>query len=202
MAGHAAVRKDNGDGTYQTETGWGNGDRFVDRGNWGTFSSVTLTCDCGGGDPDPGTCETAFAFDPNGACFLDIDEDGDGNGDFNRWGWSIGALGEGSYSYTLYAGAGQCDLSKGTAVGTVGITYSGGDVIVTYSADSGFGIEETHVYVGGEILPRNNQGEFTVAPGRYGNIHDDLNRTSSDTYVLTASGNIYVVAHAVVCGDF
>jgi hypothetical protein len=34
LAAHAALRKDNGDGTFQTETGWGDGPNIVDRGSW------------------------------------------------------------------------------------------------------------------------------------------------------------------------
>jgi hypothetical protein len=63
VAAHAALRCDNGDGSYQTETGWADGSRFVERGAWGTFFNVTLTCDCGGVNPptDP-TCDSRPAF--------------------------------------------------------------------------------------------------------------------------------------------
>ena len=58
------------------------------------------------------------------------------------------------------------------------------------------------MYVGNEILPRNNS-EFTVAPGQYPDIHGDLDGTTTDEYSIeNLSGTIYVVAHAVVCGDF
>ena len=61
-----------------------------------------------------------------------------------------------------------------------------------------FTMDETHLYVGSEPLPRKN-GEYTVAPGQYGNIHT-LSGASSDSFTVSGlSGNIYVVAHAVTC---
>jgi len=202
VAAHAALRKDNGDGTYQTETGWADGDTFVDRGTWATFFSGQLVCSETGGGTGEQECETAFAFGgESAACFLDIDEDGDGNGDFNRWGWSNGPLGPGAYTFEVYAGAGQCDLQKGTYVGTLSVDYDGSMATVTYDADpSGAWFwEETHLYVGNEILARNVNDNFTVAPGQFPNIHDDVDSTT-DTYVVEGlSGDIYVVAHAVSC---
>ena len=69
--------------------------------------------------------------------------------------------------------------------------------------DSGFYLEETQLYVGNEPLARNVNGEYTVAPGQYPAIHDDLDGTTSDMYtVMDLSGGVYVVAHASVIGDF
>lgn len=125
-------------------------------------------------------CETAFARGTDGAtCFID-------NG-FSRWGWSIGPLAEGDYSYDVYAGAGQCDINKGELVGTVDVSYSGGNVDVTYNIDSAYEVTETHTYAGTAMYPT-KKGEPTVAPGQY-SITEDL------------SGEIYVIAHAVVCKD-
>ena len=130
--------------------------------------------------PEPnGDTETAFAFgDELALCFLDIDEDNDGNGDFNRWGWTNGAITAGLpgfWEWEIYAGAGQCDLSKGTLVGTLSVLYStSGHFEATYSMDTGFGLEETHLYVGIEILQQDGSGDFTVAPGQYDNIHEEL----------------------------
>ena len=211
VAAHAALRKLDPNGGYQTETGWANGDVFVERGGWGTYFDFTLTCRCDDPSEDPTTsCETAFAYRGNDAtawsdatCFLDIDEDGDSIGDFNRWGWSNGPLGAGSYELDIYAGAGQCDTSKGTKVGTLFVNYDGSSAEITYIMEEGFTMEETHLYVGNEILPRNVLGEFTVAPGQYPNIRDGLSQISSDTYRVDGlSGEIFVVAHAVVCGDY
>jgi hypothetical protein len=201
---HAALRKDNGDGTYETQTGWGTGSRVVQRGNWATQSTLTLFDNsCNGGEPQCFASDTAFAYgDGVATCFLDIDEDGDGNGDFDRWGWSNGSLGAGTYTFDIYAGAGQCDLSKGTLVGTLSVSYDGSTATVTYTMASGFTMDDTHLYVGADILPSHCSGPncgYTVAPGQFPMIHEGLNGASVDSYEIDGlSGPIYVVAHATV----
>ena len=206
VAAHAALQKPDGNGGYQTETGWGNGDRIVEKGNWATYFSVTLSCSCdddNGGNTGNHTCETAFAYLPSAnMCFLDIDENGDGSGDFNRWGWSNGELTAGSYTMDIYAGAGRCDINKGTHVGHLTVDYDGSTATVTYNTTNGFTMNETHLYVGNDILAKDVNGENTVAPGQYPTIHEGLDGSSSDTYILDASGNIHVVAHGVVCGAY
>lgn len=217
VAAHAAVQLIDGSGNViQSETAWADGDRFVEKGMWGTFSTVTLSCATVGGPIDPvGQCETAFAYaggtnivdGDSTNSFLDIDENGDGKGDFNRWGWSNGAIPSGDYQWDIYAGAGQSNISKGTLVGTLTVNYDTvllGSAIVTFDIDEGspYYMEENHLYVGNEILPRDVNGEFTVAPGQYPTIHDTLAAgTKKDTYVVNGlSGDIHVVAHATVCG--
>jgi hypothetical protein len=200
VAAHAAVRNSNGDGTYQTETGWGNGVPLVDRGSWATGFYVDITC--AGDEPEPSGTETAFALgDGYATCFIDADFDGDGSDDgFNRWGWSNGQLSEGTYTFDIYAGAGKCDITKGTNVGTLSVVYAGGTANVTFSMDASYYMLETHLYVGSEPLARNVNNEYTVAPGQYPTIHDGLNATT-DSYTVTGlSGDVYVVAHATVGG--
>lgn len=194
-AAHAAVQKPNGDGSYQTETGWGDGDGLTDKGSWAMYFSGTLECvEDDVVDPEPEVCETAFAYaGADGTCFSDIDPD------IKRWGWSNGPLSEGSYTWDVYAGAGQCDTSKGTLVGSVTVDYSGGVATVTYTTLAGYYTNETHLYVGNDVLASNN-GEYTVAPGQYPYIHD-LDGATSDTYTVSGlSGDIYVVHHSVTCG--
>ena len=92
-------------------------------------------------------------------------------------------------------------------VGSVTVNYDGSSATVTYTtsgtnAASGlpYTMVETQLYVGSEILPRNN-GEFTVAPGQYTKIHGELSNVTSDTFTVSGlSGDIYVVAHATVAG--
>jgi hypothetical protein len=155
-------------------------------------------------EPDSLDCETAYAFgDTYATCFLEIDvEPPIGKRDFSRWGWTNGPLMGGSYSFEIYAGAGQCDLWRGTLVGDLSVDYDDvtGDVTVIYDVDSGWGLYETHLFVGCDMLPMKN-GKYTVAPGHYGNIHEDLDGASSDTFMVNVDclNGIYVVAHAVVC---
>jgi hypothetical protein len=229
VAAHAAVRCDeDGDGTYQTETGWSDGSRFVSRGNWGTYDTVTFTCECPPCDEPPVEvgCETAFAYDAvMGTCFLDIDADGvandDGEGHFSRWGWTIQITASDTvHVFPIYAGAGQCDLTKGTLVGNLHVSYDGMVLEAEYVMADGFLMDEVHLYFCSEILPRDNE-QFTVAPGQYGPsadgnkpndenplgiIDDTLETDVASLYTWTVNwealfGDLYIVAHAVVCGE-
>ncbi|MEX0314650.1 MAG: hypothetical protein AB3N18_10760 [Allomuricauda sp.] len=132
--------------------------------------------------PALASCETAFARETNGDnCFID-------NG-FKRWGWTIGPISDGhNESYEIYAGAGKCDISKGTFVGTVDVSYIDGEVEVVYNFLDGVVVNETHTYAGNTMFPTNKKGKSTVAPGQY-SIQEDL------------GDEIYVIAHAVVCGE-
>ncbi len=204
VAAHASLRRPDGssDG-YQTETGWADGDRFVERGSWATFFGVELTCDCSLDPPSERACETAFAFgDDLATCFLDIDNDSDGRRDFSRWGWTNLIVNEDVYLFDIYAGAGQCDIDKGTLVGTLMVMYVAGRVDVVFTMEDGFQMDEIHLYVGEEMLARDVNGAFTVAPGQYPHVVDDLGGVSSTAVLgIPASGPIYVVAHAVVCSE-
>lgn len=193
-------------------------------------------------DPGPDTkTETAFArllLDPYGTnqrgddqvtCFKDLDTDGDNlsrnEGDteeITRWGWTNGALPEGDYDFELWAGAADCDTSKGTLVGTVTLAYHNGTAKVDFAITPGlidpvtgepYEMTETHLYIGYDIVPYVPKGngnvgsEYTVAPGSYkdtlfGQIHGELANVTSDSYTITGllEGNIYVVAHATVDG--
>jgi len=192
VAAHASLTKiigyDNeGNPIYQQETGWADGEDFPGK-NWATYFNYCLQ-DCGSGEE---TCQTAFAA--GGTCFLDLG--------FSRWGWTNGPWEAGTYNLDIYAGAAQCDESKGTLVGTLTVNYDGGAANVTFSMTTGFTMDETQLYVGNDILPMNN-GAYTVAPGQYPYIHEGLGGVSSDSYQVTGlSGEIYVVAHAVVCGEY
>lgn len=212
VAAHAAVQMvDSSGSVIQTETAWSEGDRYVERGMWGTYSTTVLTCDCEtlSGPKVGGSCETAFAYaggtnaidGDSTNSFLDIDENGDGYGDFNRWGWSNGAIAAGTYYWDIFAGAGRSDITKGTFVGILTVEYDGSTATVFFDVDAPYYMDENHLYVGNEILARDVNGDFTVAPGQYPTIHNELNGATSDSYIIEGlSGDIYVVAHATVCG--
>jgi hypothetical protein len=155
-------------------------------------------------DPTQSECETAFAYGGVYAtCFREIDvEEPIGKRDFSRWGWTNGPLMAGSYAFEIYAGAGQCDLWRGTLVGELSVEYDDvtGDVTVIYDIGSGWELYESHLYVGCDMLPMKN-GRYTVAPGQYGNTHEYMEGVDSDTFMVNVSctSGIYVVGHAVVC---
>lgn len=196
LAGHATVRKAKSDGTYQTETGWAAGSPITSKGSWATFSTFTLHCFDPIKPPVGETkCETAFArYSAANISFLDLS--------FQRWGWTNGPLAPASYTMDLYAGAAQSDISKGTWVGTLDVSYDGSNAHVTYNTENGWWMQETQLYVGNDRLPKFKQGRSlveTVAPGQYPSIHDVLDHVTTDSYMVSITGNIYVVAHAVTC---
>jgi hypothetical protein len=218
LAAHAALRKDNGDGTFQTETGWGDGPNIVDRGSWATYTEVTLSCDCDGGGPPNASCETAYATslsggaagsDDTSSCFFSTAQCPDTNDDGvletigNNWGWQLGPIEAGTVeTFNLHAGAGQCDTGKGYVAGTVTVNYDGMDLTVDVNVDSA-GDELGAVQVYAEYAL-----QCTTAPGQYtilGNsgVHDNACDTTS--YQVSATnfngGPIYVSAHAEVCPD-
>jgi len=137
-------------------------------------------------------CETAFAY-YKGACFS---EDG-----FNRWGWVIGPLESGSKAeYDIYQAAGKCDINKGELIGSLYVTYSDGNVTVEYNAIPGYQFFETHLYVGNDKYPTLKNGKPTVAPGKYPYKHSLPEGDSSDYFKIDKiKGDIYIIAHAVVC---
>lgn len=211
IAAHAVVVKVDGAGAViANETGWAAGIPLTERGSWATYFKH-IWQDCRVDPPVETKTETAFAHDGAypGACFLDLELDGDPRSqDFNRWGWTIGPLAQGTYHFDVYAGAGRCDLTKGTYVGYLTVDYFNGSATVIFNMIGSnpttrvaYNMVEAHLYVGSEVLPRDVNGEFTVAPGQYPDVAGELNAVLSKTFTVSGlSGDIYVVAHATVAG--
>jgi len=181
-------------------------------------------------DPDTQTIavvcdETAYAYggelsststDPAGdvgdgyaVCFPNVEDATE-----EKWGWTNGDLSPGNYEWPIYAGAGQCILSKGSIVGTLYVNFSnngGGNYSaeVTYDLDTeafdieGFDfVELLHLYVGDTAIPPS--GNF--APGHFYKdgdpdyfpqeliSQDNVNLTA--TYKITGLPNrIWVIGH-------
>jgi hypothetical protein len=198
LAGHAAVRQDNGADGYNTQTGWIDGQQILAGGSWAMFASIDFTCPVMDIAPPPAelTCSNETAFALGEKTFL-ADSD-DLTLPNNRWGWQITVPpGDGTLEKDIYAGAGQNNLANGTLVGTLTITRVGDDVNVAYNMFDNATMSETHLYMG-------TTNVATTAPGKYGNLHE-LTDASYDDYTVTVSGAadqpLYVVAHAaaVVC---
>lgn len=174
---------------YETAIAYGTD--LPDTERWGWYFDLTLTCTCEPGDEPEETCETAFAYDEEYAmCFRDLDLDEDGEDDYARWGWTNGALEEGDYEFVMRAGAAHCE--NGEEVGTLTVSYWEGVFSYEYTAYEGFEFAETQTYAGSDVLPvvrRGRGAAYTLAPGQY-YIEDPL------------EGDIYVIGHAVVCGEF
>lgn len=132
-------------------------------------------------------CETAYAKGEAGICFLTLSPIAG-----NNWGWTNLITPGYTGQWPMYAGAGQCDISKGTLVGHVDVSYIGGTITVDYVLDSGFNLDETHVWIGADKLPV-KKGIYQTAPGKF-------NYNGLDPVVLTGqTGNKYVAVHAGVC---
>lgn len=162
--------------------------------------------------------ETAFAvktINNNGPKIVNndystcFDEEIIPNISFNRWGWTNGPISEnsGEHTFDIYAGAGQCDLTKGTLVGQLTANYSNGTLTVTYTMtetsafnNTPYTLTETHLYVGSAPYPQLPNSKYTVAPGKYGNQNTHDNVTEYTYEIDGLSGDIYFVAHAVVYG--
>jgi len=136
-------------------------------------------------------CETAYAYGESYATSFCSGAISPISG--NNWGWTS-YVGEGSYDWPIYAGAGQCDISKGTLVGNLSVEYFGGTVTITYEIDPEFELDETHVWVGTTPLPL-KKGVYTTAPGQF-----NFNGENPVT-VSGLSGNIYIAAHSGVCWE-
>ena len=147
-------------------------------------------------------CETAFGricvCDELNSCFSEFG--------FNRWGWSVKLErpegGDRTETFGLYAGAGQCDLDKGTEVGSVKVTFYANGTVDYHDFDmsDGFDVKEFHFYAGDTPTPINkNNGKPTVAPGQY---YNDGDLDNSEGTLGEPDGIVYVIVHAVVCGDY
>lgn len=156
---------------------------------WDKEKQALLIFDLEPTPPPQVDCETAYAYGDNLAtCFLDIP-----GVRSNNWGWT-NFIGEGSYDWPIYAGAGLCDISKGTLVGNLSVEYFAGTVTITYELDPGFDLDETHVWVGTTPLPI-KRGKYTTAPGQF-------NHNGENPVVVSGlSGNIYIAAHSGVCWE-
>ena len=191
FAAHASVYREVDGQIVQTETGWSDGSPIVEKGNWSTFSSITLSCDDGPEPPLFDDCETAFAF---GDVELDdLPDPLDPSQPLtSRWGWQITMQVGDTLTTPIFAGAGQNDVTKGTYVGDLLLSYDGQVVDATYQMFPEFVMTETHLFVGDSNIE-------TAAPGQFGNLHENL-ETQTDLYeVWIDAPEIYVVAHAVVC---
>ncbi|MCM8567746.1 T9SS type A sorting domain-containing protein, partial [Gramella jeungdoensis] len=171
----------------------------ADSDNGCEFGSVEVTLL----EPQCIECETAFAYDSEtGICF---DNYPDLIPNDSRWGWTNYYSEAGDYTLDLYAGAGQCDITKGTLVGAVNIIDNeDGTIDVQFIADPGYAMSSVHLYVGCEPLPYKKKGnnyEYTVAPGQYpqnpnGNIGYVTDYTIEN---IDVNGDFYVIGHVDIC---
>ena len=180
------------------------GEETVGAGNDGVYDFIVGPCtvidwDIDVNDPDYGDeihNETAYAKADDGICFI---EEG-----FSRWGWTnpiVNTTGA-QYEMPIYAGAGQCDITKGWHVGTLTVTItSPSQASVTYTMFSGYEIDEAQLYVGLDKFPKKGN-KYTVASGQFPFKDDHLDGATSKTFsVAIPNGeDFWLIAHSVVSG--
>jgi hypothetical protein len=191
LAAHAVLRKANHDGSWQTESGWGHGERLF-----------TLSLACGAHEPQLETCETSFAKGDVSTCFIGADFDRDGIADgIDHWGWSNGPLAPGTgAAWPVYAAAGECDVALGTRVGSLSVSYGReGNAQIVFDRVGDFVLDEEHLHVGTEPLPRGKAGRAMIAPVRYPIVRELDDATHTENRVGGLHGDIYVAYHAVAC---
>ncbi len=146
-------------------------------------------------------CQTAYAKFPADMGYVFTDKNNanpDGHpslGIGNNWGWAGLFTEDGKYEYNIYAGAGRNDINKGTLVGTLTVEVDGDEVTVTYDLSGSNTMEVIHIYV-------SNDEPTTTAPGQYGWTVEDMGELTSYSHTFTVDGDedIWVIAHAEVCG--
>ena len=208
IAAHAAVRKDNGDGSYQTETGWGDGDRFKQRGSWAEYFPVVITCSDNPEPPEELDCQTAWA---KASYTFDCTAPNNGDpanyncgpsGDISeKWGWYGTFAPSTGFSSTLYAGAGQNNLSKGEDSGSVNVSCSGSDCDIAVQTSGEWLLADFQAYIGCDAPD-------TAAPGQLGhNWSDQVNYQDGDSSFIgsvsglssCSSGSYFIAVHTTVC---
>ena len=118
----------------------------------------------------------------------------------NAWGWTNFINAEDTYTWDLWAGAGQNDTRKGYKVGTLTVVVTQAEedgpfsATVNYNVVGPFVLDEYHLWVGDTPLFEVQRGRRTVptaAPGLfpYGN---------GDTICGLSSDGFWVAAHGVV----
>lgn len=206
MMAHAVVGVPDGDGGYNTETGWSGGTRIMERGSWATRSSFdfVVTCDGDPGDPRGGDygAETAWVFGANTfdsllSCGADdmrgtFDDGGEFGSDMlaTRWGWSVGPVPEGeTVTREIWAAAGQNNTANGSLIGMATITNNGAMVEIMVSIDPGYAFSTAHIFVG-------DGHTCTVAPGQLGFSQSfDPMATAHTFYMPHTGGDAYLAVH-------
>ena len=144
------------------------------------FSYCMQTCTTNSG--------TAYAYGESVAtCFTAIP-----NIASNNWGWT-NKIGQGTYDWPIYAGAGLCSTDKGTLVGTLHVVYATGTATITYIMNAGVSLDGTHVsvFMNPKMLPKNSKGQYITSPGQFP-------YTGNPVTVTGLTGDIWIAAHAGV----
>ncbi len=170
---------------------------------------------------DPQACETAFAKfenietsdsdleigyvltnkssdNPEGYPMLSITA---------KWGWAGNIKDDGTYTYDIWAAAGKNDTSKGYLVGDLSVTKDGNSVNVTYSMDSGYVMDELHLFAMDTKPTGTANGQFKYGDSASSGVFENLNGGEETQFTLNFDltdndgDGIWFIAHSVVCDD-
>ncbi len=194
VVAHAEMDMDCNSSTNDGQTAFG-GNNSGTGPRWWYYANYPVIC-CENPLPPARKIGTAYAYgdyiwttdpksNPEGLPSLKLTK--------NRWGWAINIKNTGTSYHNLYVGAGLNNISKALLVGVVKIDYDGSQVTVTYNYNSGYSMEEVHIYAG-DLSPT------VIAPGQYG--HNMYFSPFVSTYTTTFSVNdtngdgIWIIAHA------
>ena len=170
----------------------------------------------GGEEPPPSGCETAFAKFSNvdnsyetGYVFTNKAKDNPEsylNLDIaKRWGWAVNIKRDGTYTYDIWAAAGKNDTSKGTLVGDFEIVRTGKSVKITYTMDSGYTMDELHIYAMDTPPTSTANGKYKYGDSATKGVFESLSNGDETNFILEFevtdydSDGIWFIAHAVVC---
>ncbi len=146
--------------------------------------------------PPPGVCETAYAKgwpEDKATCFTELG--------FGNWGWTNGPISPGYQgTWEVWAGAGQCDTSKGTLAGLLEVHYVDDELRLNFDAGTdGCCIRSQQIYVGSAETPTKPNGDPTVAPGQYPFKQDFADCVRQSSFSVQVQGDVYVIFHAEAC---
>ena len=148
-------------------------------------------------DQDMGSVSggTAWAYSPNsdGSVNSNISTEFCNNSAINgnNWGWVNGTYSESTNEVILnvIAGAGGCDLDKGTYVGTFSFTYENGELDYTLDLTVDNDFKELQIYASTAMLSSNAPGLFPTKI----DLDSDINPTTGK--ITGLSGSIYIAVH-------
>ena len=150
----------------------------------------------------PKVCNTLYAYNDRGVCFRDISKSDNNKKKLSNWGWSHDISDfDSTMDFILYAGAGKCDLDKGSIVGTLTLSKNETGYDIEYNITSEGLLTETHVYIGDTILPKKNN-KYKASPGLYGNEHNNIYSKHDEFTILSNENDVWFVGHGVICSMF
>jgi hypothetical protein len=168
-----------------------------------------------GEDPPYNGCETAFAkFDNIDGIGYVFTNKASANpesylvlGISTRWGWAGNIKVDSTYTYDIWAAAGQNDTSNGFLVGHLNLTINENNVTVNYVMDEGFTMKELHIYAMDTPPTNTANGNYTYGDDAISGVFENLSGGDKKQFTLSFNltdhdnDGLWFIAHADVCYD-